>query len=52
MNFLSCLTFHNQDDFQQSAIILNSVSLRKRALPIIQQGKFKAVYFYLDNDES
>lgn len=51
IDFLSCLTYHNITDFEQSAIILNTISLRKKALEIIQQGNYKKVYFYLDNDE-
>lgn len=51
IDFLSCLTYYGITDFKQSAIILNTVSLRKKALEIMQQINFKKIYFYLDNDE-
>ena len=52
MDFLAFLSFYQKDDFQNSVIILNSVSLKKRALQVIQDFSFSKIYLFLDNDEA
>jgi hypothetical protein len=49
-DYLAFLSHHNISEFQNSAIILNSTSLRKRALAEINQFNFSKVYLFLDND--
>lgn len=51
-DYLAFLSHHNITEFQNSAIILNSTSLRKRALAEIEQFNFSKVYLFLDNDVS
>ena len=49
-DYLAFLSHHKITEFQNSAIILNSTSLRKRALAEINQFNFSKVYLFLDND--
>ena len=49
-DYLAFLSHHQISEFQNSAIILNSTSLRKRALAEIEQFNFTKVYLFLDND--
>jgi 5S rRNA maturation endonuclease (ribonuclease M5) len=49
-DYLAFLSHYKITDFQNSAIILNSTSLRKRALAEINQFHFSKVYLFLDND--
>lgn len=51
-DYLAFLTHYDITDFQNSAIILNSSALRKRALEEINQFNFSKIYLFLDNDES
>ncbi len=52
MDFLSFLTHQNITDFQSSAIIMNSVAMKKETLQAFQTGGFKKVYLFLDNDNA
>lgn len=49
-DYLAFLSHYNINEFQNSAIILNSTSLRKRALAEVEQFNFSKVYLFLDND--
>ncbi len=49
-DYLAFLSHYNISEFQNSAIILNSTSLRKRALAEIEKYTFSKVYLFLDND--
>ncbi len=51
-DFLSFLTMYKLHDFKSSAIILNSVSLKAKALEWIQLSDSKKLYLFLDNDEA
>lgn len=52
MDFLAFLSKNKITNFENSAIILNSVNLRKQALKIISDFSFTKVYLFLDNDEA
>jgi DNA primase len=52
MDFLAFLSFYKNSNFQSSAIILNTINLRHRALEEIQKHSFTKVYLFLDNDEA
>jgi 5S rRNA maturation endonuclease (ribonuclease M5) len=52
MDFLSFLTQKNITDFKHPAIIMFSVSQRKKALAKIKQQKAKRLFLFLDNDDS
>jgi DNA primase len=52
MDFLAFLTYYKISDFKNSVIILNSVSLRKKALEEIENYNFTKAYLFLDNDEA
>lgn len=52
MDFLSYLTYQNIDDFQSSAVILNSVSNYATVQDLLKNHQFSKVYFFLDNDEA
>ncbi len=49
-DFLAFLSHYKITDFKNSAIILNSTSLRKRALEEIDYYDFSKIYLFLDND--
>ncbi len=49
-DFLAYLSYYRIRDFKSAAIILNSTSLRKRALEEIEYYGFNKVYLFLDND--
>lgn len=50
MDFLSALTYTNKQSPDGRVIILNSASMRDRALKIIQEQALDTVYLYLDHD--
>lgn len=50
MDFLSYLTYFGLNDFQSSAIVLNSTSLKNEAIDIIRKIGFSDIYLFLDND--
>ena len=52
MDFLSFLTQKNITDFKHPAIIMFSVSQRKKALAKIRQAGAKRLFLFLDNDAS
>lgn len=52
MDFLSFLTQKNITDFKHPAIIMFSVSQRKKALARIRQAGAKRLFLFLDNDDS
>ena len=52
MDFLSALTFDSVAQPKTDVIVLNSVSLKERALMQIQTHIFTTVYLYLDRDEA
>lgn len=52
MDFLSFLSYYNYTDFQNSAIILNTINLRHRVLEEISKYSFTKIYLFLDNDEA
>jgi 5S rRNA maturation endonuclease (ribonuclease M5) len=52
MDFLAFLSYQGINQFQNSVIILNSVSLRKQALDIINNYHFSKIYLFLDNDDA
>ena len=49
-DYLAFLSHYDIKEFQNSAIILNSTSLRKRDLADVEQFNFSKVYLFLDND--
>ena len=49
-DYLAFLSHHKITQFRNSVIILNSTSLRKRALAEINQFNFSKIYLFLDND--
>ena len=49
-DYLAFLSHYDIKEFHNSAIILNSTSLRKRALAEVEQFNFSKVYLFLDND--
>ena len=51
MNFLAYLTHHKITNFQSSAIILNSTSMKDEGLKALNSMQFKKAYFFLDNDD-
>jgi hypothetical protein len=51
MDFLAYLTHHKITDFQSSAIILNSTSMKDEGLKALNSKQFKKAFFFLDNDE-
>jgi hypothetical protein len=51
LDFLAFLTHHNITNYQSSAIILNSVMLKKEGLEVLKSKKFSKAYFFLDNDK-
>lgn len=52
MDFLSFLSYYHYTDFQNSAIILNTINLRHRVLEEISKYSFTKIYLFLDNDEA
>jgi hypothetical protein len=50
MDFLSALTFTKRQAPDGMALVLNSASMRDRALKIIQAAQIGTVYLYLDHD--
>jgi len=52
MDFLSALCFYNVSHAKTEVIVLNSISLKERAIEQIRAKGFVSVYFYLDRDES
>ncbi len=50
MDFWSYLSYYKIDNFGNSAIILNSVSLRNKILEAIEKHEPESVYLFLDND--
>ena len=52
MDFLAYLTHHKITDFQSSAVILNSTSMKDEGLKALNSKQFKKAYFFLDNDET
>jgi len=52
MDFLAFLSKNKITNFENSAIIINSVNLRKQALKKIGDYTFSKVYLFLDNDEA
>ncbi len=52
MDFLASLSHQGITKFQNSAIILNTINLREKALEVINQYNFSKVYLFLDNDKS
>lgn len=52
MNFMAFLSHNGITEFQNSAIILNSVNLKDRALEVIGGYDFSKIYLFLDNDEA
>ena len=56
MDYLSYLTVLRQqqgiDTPKASVIVLNSTSLRARALPVLSQCAFSRLFCFLDNDEA
>jgi 5S rRNA maturation endonuclease (ribonuclease M5) len=52
MDFLTCLTIQNNDSMDGDVVIINSTSLKKRALEFIKSGNYKEVYTYFDNDKA
>lgn len=51
MDFLAFLSYYKLAEFQNTAIILNSINLKKRALETIKKHTFTKAYLFLDNDE-
>lgn len=52
MDFLAFLSKNKITNFENSAIIMNSVNLRKQALKTITDYSFTKVYLFLDNDKA
>lgn len=52
MDFLAFLTFFGLHDFKSSVIILNSISLKNKALEKIKSYNFSRIYLFLDNDKA
>lgn len=52
MDFLSVLILNQCKYLEGTVLILNSTALLKRAIQFIQQKEWRAIYTYLDNDES
>lgn len=52
MDFLSYLTYQNIQDFQNSAVVLNSVSNYAKVQELLKEYSFSKVYFFLDNDKA
>lgn len=52
MDFLSYLTYFKIDNYQSSALIMNSTSLFDETIELINQAEFEQVYLFLDNDET
>lgn len=50
MDFWAYLTYYGIRDFQSSAIILNSVSLKQKLFPILETYHPSDLYLFLDND--
>lgn len=50
LDFWAYLTHYGIEDYQSSAIILNSVSLRYKVLDIVEEYSPEALYLFLDND--
>lgn len=50
IDFWSYLTHYGIKEFHNSAIILNSISLRNKIIDIIDQYKPTDIYLFLDND--
>lgn len=52
MDFLSALMHRGQSKAELPVIILNSASMRHRALAAIQQQEYKTVHLYFDHDKT
>jgi hypothetical protein len=56
MDFLSYLTYlktqKNITELKSSVVILNSVSLKKRLIEVVEKYQPSKLYFFLDNDDS
>lgn len=52
MDFLSALCFFQVAEAKTSVIVLNSVSLKERAIEQIRANRFEKVYLYLDRDDA
>ncbi len=52
IDFLSFLTFYKLQNFNYSAIVLNSVNMKNKAIEKIKELKPRELYFYFDNDKA
>ncbi|MFN8343503.1 MAG: toprim domain-containing protein [Spirosomataceae bacterium] len=50
MDYLSAITQANGDGFKGDAIVLNSLSCLKQALPYLQNYGYRLAYSWMDND--
>lgn len=50
INFLSALTYYKTDIAKHDVIILNSVSMFKKAAKLIIENGYEVIYDFLDND--
>ena len=51
MDFLSCFTLYGDTKTGNNVLILNSISMRGRAVAHIKTDGYKEVYTYFDNDK-
>lgn len=51
LDFLAYLTYYNITEFESSAVILNSLSLKNKLIEINTRCRPECVYLFWDNDE-
>jgi hypothetical protein len=51
MDFLSCLTLSGRDKMEGDVIVLNSVSLKRKAVGFVKANGYDLMDTYLDNDK-
>jgi hypothetical protein len=52
MDFLAFLSFFKLENFENSVIILNSISLKNKTMEKIKSYSFSKIYLFLDNDKA
>ena len=52
MDFLSYLTLKKQKEHESAILVLNSTNLWRKALPYIEDPRFKTIQLFLDNDDA
>ncbi|MBO9635434.1 MAG: toprim domain-containing protein [Chitinophagaceae bacterium] len=52
MDFLSVLVIEEKPQLNDNAIVLNSVTMLKQALPLLTQQPYRFVYTWFDNDDT